>query len=128
MEPALCDAAPRAGATGYQGPMDTPGQTAHMLASLDRMQAGDRVARDELLRGFGDRLERLARKMLRRFPSVGRWVETEDVLQNSLEPSVPDRQYQEPFRCLIYSSGEQVPRTQALLHPALNCRAPGGPA
>jgi RNA polymerase sigma-70 factor (ECF subfamily) len=64
--------------------MDTPGQTAYMLACVDRMQAGDQAARDELVRGFGVRLERLARKMLRRFPRVGRWVETDDVLQNAL--------------------------------------------
>jgi RNA polymerase sigma-70 factor (ECF subfamily) len=30
------------------------------------------------------RLERLARKMLRRFPGVHRWAETGDVLQNAL--------------------------------------------
>jgi DNA-directed RNA polymerase specialized sigma24 family protein len=51
---------------------------------LERMRAGDLAARDELLRGLGARLERLARKMLRRFPGVQRWVETEDVLQNAL--------------------------------------------
>jgi RNA polymerase sigma-70 factor (ECF subfamily) len=55
-----------------------------MLAWLDRMRAGDLAARDELLRGFCDRLERLARKMLRRFPGVQRWVQTDDVLQNAL--------------------------------------------
>jgi RNA polymerase sigma-70 factor (ECF subfamily) len=48
------------------------------------MQAGDQAARDELLRGFSNRLERLARKMLHRFPSVRRWADTGDVLQNSL--------------------------------------------
>jgi RNA polymerase sigma-70 factor (ECF subfamily) len=55
-----------------------------MLACLDRMRAGDGAARDELLRGFCERLERLARKMLRRFPGVQRWADTGDVLQNSL--------------------------------------------
>ena len=50
---------------------------------LDRVRAGDTAARDELLRGVGDRLERLARKMLRRFPAVRRWTETGDVLQNA---------------------------------------------
>jgi RNA polymerase sigma-70 factor (ECF subfamily) len=50
---------------------------------LDRLQAGDPSARDELLRQVGGRLERLARKMLRRFPGVRRWAETGDVLQNA---------------------------------------------
>jgi RNA polymerase sigma-70 factor (ECF subfamily) len=51
---------------------------------VDRMRAGDMKARDELLRAVCDRLERLARKMLRRFPSVQRWAQTDDVLQNAL--------------------------------------------
>jgi RNA polymerase sigma factor (sigma-70 family) len=50
---------------------------------LDRLQAGDPSAQDELLRRVGDRLERLARKTLRRFPGVRRWAETGDVLQGS---------------------------------------------
>ena len=51
---------------------------------VGRMRAGDRAARDELLRAVGDRLERLARKMLGRFPNVRRWAETGDVLQGAL--------------------------------------------
>ena len=49
-----------------------------------RIQAGDRSASDELLRATGERLERLTRKMLRRFPSVRRWEQSDDVLQNAL--------------------------------------------
>src|SRR5947209_7323531 len=48
------------------------------------MQAGDPSAREELLRSLGDRLERLARKMLGRFASVRRWADTGDVLQSAL--------------------------------------------
>ncbi len=51
---------------------------------LDRIEAGDLAARDELLRGVGKQLERLARKMLRKFPGVGRWADTHDVLQNAI--------------------------------------------
>jgi RNA polymerase sigma factor (sigma-70 family) len=51
---------------------------------VDRMRAGDRAARDELLRAVCNRLERLARKMLQRFPGVHRWAETDDVLQSAL--------------------------------------------
>jgi RNA polymerase sigma-70 factor (ECF subfamily) len=50
---------------------------------LDRLQAGEPSAQDELLRRVGNRLERLARKMLGRFPGVRRWAETGDVLQNA---------------------------------------------
>lgn len=48
-----------------------------------RIRAGDLAARDELLRAVCHRLERLARAMLHRYPSVRRWEETADVFQNS---------------------------------------------
>lgn len=65
--------------------MDDPSpDTTQLHGWLDRVQAGDLAAREELLRSVGNRLERLARKMLRRFPGVHRWVETDDVLQSAL--------------------------------------------
>jgi RNA polymerase sigma-70 factor (ECF subfamily) len=65
--------------------MDDPSlQTTQLHRWLDRVQAGDLAAREELLRGVGNRLERLARKVLGRFPRVQRWVEADDVLQNAL--------------------------------------------
>jgi RNA polymerase sigma-70 factor (ECF subfamily) len=51
---------------------------------VQRIQAGDREARNELLRRTSNRLERLARKMLRRFPGVRDWEQTGDVLQNAM--------------------------------------------
>jgi RNA polymerase sigma factor (sigma-70 family) len=57
--------------------------TTELHAWLERVQAGDQTARDDLLRGVADRLERLARKMLGRFPGVRRWADTGDVLQNA---------------------------------------------
>jgi RNA polymerase sigma factor (sigma-70 family) len=50
---------------------------------IDRLHAGDRSARDELLAHACDRLVRLTRKMLRDFPGVQRWEQTDDVLQNA---------------------------------------------
>jgi RNA polymerase sigma-70 factor (ECF subfamily) len=50
---------------------------------LDRIQAGDRTAEDELMRSAVSRLERLARKMLHRFPAVQRWADTGDIVQNA---------------------------------------------
>jgi RNA polymerase sigma-70 factor (ECF subfamily) len=58
--------------------------TTQLQALLDRIRAGDTAARDELLRSVVGRLEGLARKMLRGFPLVRRWNETDDVLQNAL--------------------------------------------
>jgi RNA polymerase sigma-70 factor (ECF subfamily) len=51
---------------------------------LDRLRAGDDAARAALLECAGERLVRLARKMLGRFPGVRRWEQTDDVLQNAL--------------------------------------------
>jgi RNA polymerase sigma-70 factor (ECF subfamily) len=58
--------------------------TVHLHAYLERHRAGDRAATDALLRRVGDRLERLARTMLRGFPTVRRWADTNDVLQGAL--------------------------------------------
>jgi RNA polymerase sigma-70 factor (ECF subfamily) len=51
---------------------------------LDRLRDGDAAARGELLRCAGERLTRLARKMLQGFPNVRRWEQTDDVLQGAL--------------------------------------------
>src|SRR5207253_4639396 len=59
-------------------------QTVHLHQLIDRIQGGDEEARDELIRSVCGNLERLARKMLQRYPGVRRWEETGDVLQNAL--------------------------------------------
>jgi RNA polymerase sigma factor (sigma-70 family) len=51
---------------------------------LDRLQAGDDVAYDELIRQTRRRLEFLAHRMLGHFPAVRRWEESQDVLQGAL--------------------------------------------
>jgi RNA polymerase sigma-70 factor (ECF subfamily) len=51
---------------------------------LDRMRAGDESAREELIAAAVRRLQRLASKMLRGFPNVKRWEDTQDVAQNAL--------------------------------------------
>jgi RNA polymerase sigma factor (sigma-70 family) len=51
---------------------------------LDRVRAGESTAYDELIRRSAGRLERLARSMLRAYPSVSRWAEADDVLQAAL--------------------------------------------
>jgi RNA polymerase sigma-70 factor (ECF subfamily) len=58
--------------------------TNRLQGYVNRLQAGDLAARDELLHHIGERLERLAHKMLRRFPGVRRWADTGDVLQGAV--------------------------------------------
>ena len=58
--------------------------TTRLKALVARIAAGDKAARDELLRAVAGRLEVLARKMLWRFPNVRRFAETDDVHNGAL--------------------------------------------
>jgi RNA polymerase sigma factor (sigma-70 family) len=58
-------------------------RTTHMRTLLERLQAGDLEARNDLLNAIAGRLERLARKMLRGFPTVRTQEQTDDVLQRA---------------------------------------------
>ena len=51
---------------------------------IDRLRVGDESARVALLDCAADRLTRLARKMLKGYPGVARWEQTDDVAQNAL--------------------------------------------
>jgi hypothetical protein len=51
---------------------------------VERLRAADFAAREEMLRAVHVRLERLIRKMLRRFPNVGAREESGDLLQNAV--------------------------------------------
>lgn len=50
---------------------------------LERLAAGDSTARDDLIAIACDRMRVIAQRMLRTFPSVRRWDETDDVVQNA---------------------------------------------
>jgi RNA polymerase sigma-70 factor (ECF subfamily) len=58
--------------------------TTQLQQWIERLNAGDPAARDELLRHACDRLRRLTRKMLRDFSRVRQWEDTDDVLHNAL--------------------------------------------
>jgi RNA polymerase sigma-70 factor (ECF subfamily) len=58
-------------------------QTTQIQRCIDRLRAGDKAAREELLAHSRDRLLRLTRKMLRDFPGVKRQEETDDVFQEA---------------------------------------------
>ncbi len=64
--------------------MDEPaGHTARLQHWLDRMHQGDDRAGEHLIRHAEERLRRLTHKMLRNFPALRRWEQTDDVLQNA---------------------------------------------
>src|ERR1700684_2515733 len=59
------------------------GQTVQLETLMARVRTGDSAARDELISAACDRLLRLTRKMLKSFPRVARWEQTDDVFQNA---------------------------------------------
>jgi RNA polymerase sigma-70 factor (ECF subfamily) len=69
---------------GVVAMVDAFPQSGELEGYLDRMRAGDLAARDELFRRVSARLERLTHQMLRGFPGVKRWEQTDDVLQSAL--------------------------------------------
>jgi RNA polymerase sigma-70 factor (ECF subfamily) len=64
--------------------MESPGSSSALQHWLERLSAGDPAARNGLIRHAQERLRRLTRQMLRRFPDVRHWEQTSDVFQNVL--------------------------------------------
>jgi RNA polymerase sigma-70 factor (ECF subfamily) len=60
------------------------GQDTEARELLDRLRAGDGSARDQLIALAQGRFVVLARAMLRRYPHVRRWEQTDDLLQAAL--------------------------------------------
>lgn len=58
--------------------------THYMRTHVARMRQGETTAGDDLLRPAMQRLEFLARKMLRSYPTVRRWEDESDILQQAL--------------------------------------------
>jgi RNA polymerase sigma-70 factor (ECF subfamily) len=58
--------------------------TAQIQNCLERWAQGEQAAREELLSLAGDWLRRLVAVMLRDYPGVRRWEQTDDVLQNAM--------------------------------------------
>ena len=59
------------------------GNTTQLQDLLHQAAQGDSGAYDELITHASDRLLRLTRKMLRNYPQLRRWEQTDDVFQNA---------------------------------------------
>lgn len=59
-------------------------QTLEIQGYLDRLRGGDEAARGELLNSACERLRRLTSRMIKGYPNVRRWEQTDDVLQNAI--------------------------------------------
>lgn len=64
-------------------PDDSP-SVSDLQSCLLRLRGGDPTALNELILFASKRLEVLTRQMLRDYPHVHRWAQTDDVLQNAL--------------------------------------------
>ena len=62
---------------------DSSDPSARIQQCIERLNAGDEFARGELLNLACERLTRLTRSMLRDFPGVARWEQTDDIFQNA---------------------------------------------
>jgi len=60
------------------------GHTTDLQNQLKRLSEGCPESRRTIIEHCCDRLRTMARRMLRKYPGVGRWSETDDVLQASL--------------------------------------------
>ncbi len=65
--------------------MENPGsQTNGLQAWLDELRAGNEAARAEVVSRSCERLRQLAHRMLKNYPRLRRWEQTDDVLQNAM--------------------------------------------
>ncbi len=66
--------------------MDENGYASRLQSWLDRLRTGKDTddAREEIINHACDRLRRLASRMLRSYPKLQRWEQSEDVLQEAL--------------------------------------------
>jgi RNA polymerase sigma factor (sigma-70 family) len=62
----------------------TPGNTTQLQDLLDRAAKGYAPAYDELVGKAAQRLMKLTRTMLRNYPHLRRWEQTDDVFQNAV--------------------------------------------
>jgi len=79
-----CPAACRKAAAARTAHDSDMGHTTELLKRLDIVGTGDSDARTALIEHACERLRRLTHRMLKGFPRVRRWSETDDVLQNAL--------------------------------------------
>jgi RNA polymerase sigma factor (sigma-70 family) len=79
--------------------MAAPDDEQRIREMLRRLRHGDAVARGELIACACERMREIAHRMLRTFPTVRRWDETDDVMQNAairLERALRDTVPAEP--------------------------------
>lgn len=92
---------------------DAEMDTTHLHWYLDRMQQGDREAREEFIRRVSNRMARLCKKILGAYPDVRRMEDTGDVLQQATMKLLGSLQELRPdsTKDFYALAGEQIRRT-----------------
>jgi RNA polymerase sigma factor (sigma-70 family) len=101
------------------------GHTAQLAGLLDLMRAGNSTARRQIIEHVCRRVQGLTRKMLRHYPQVHRWTETDDVFVDAvtrLDRALQSVQPESP-RHFYNLAGTQIRRVLIDL-----ARCYGGPA
>jgi RNA polymerase sigma-70 factor (ECF subfamily) len=113
---------------------DTPLHTVQLQDWLQRIRGGNLAARDELLLSICGRMEHLARKMLRNFPTVRNEADTGDVLSGALMRLMDAVQKMDPVpsttREFFGLAAQEIRRELldlARYYSALKRRGPGRP-
>jgi RNA polymerase sigma factor (sigma-70 family) len=96
--------------------------TSVLQDQLDRWQAGDRTAADELIRLVAARLESLARRMLKCFPNVQSIADKDDVLQSGIIRLLRTLQRLKPKNTRDFFNLAAVHIRRELLDLARKCR------
>ena len=108
-----------------------PELTGQTAGWLDLMRAGDTTARQRLIEHACERLRGLARKMLRRYPKVRRWEETDDVFVEAitrLHRALENRPARVPEALLQPGGDPDPPRPHRPVAPVLRSRGTRQPS
>ncbi|MCS6865480.1 MAG: sigma-70 family RNA polymerase sigma factor [Gemmataceae bacterium] len=101
---------------------DPPLDNSCLIRYIQRWQAGDRTAADELLRATGQRLEKLARRMYRTFPNIHNEADSGDVFQNSIIRLLTSLKKLQPASTRDFFNLAAVHIRRELLDLARRCR------
>jgi RNA polymerase sigma-70 factor (ECF subfamily) len=102
---------------------ELPGETTRLV---NRLRGGDDRARADLIGHACDRLRLLTRRMLRTYPGVRRWEQTDDVLQNALLRLCRALEAEQPATSLHFWRLAALQTRRELIDLARHHRGPEG--
>ena len=95
-------------------------------SAVARLEQGDDSAREKLIQLSYDRMTRLARKMLKQFPVVRRWEQTDDVFQQAAVRLWQALEQVQPENSRHYFNLAALQVRRELIDLARKLQGPGG--